>query len=229
MKIKSALITQASGSIGGLTASRNKGGMYFRSRSIPTNPSSERQQIVRGLMTTLSSAWNALTEAQRDGWNLYGSETPVIDRLGDAIQLSGQQHFIRSNVPRLQNDLDLAEDAPTTWNLGTFTPPNDRSIAGDTITVEIWPTDEWANETGSILIIQQGRPQNAGVSFFNGPWRNVGAIEGDATTPPTGDNTMSGAFTTTIGQKQWLRLRVAFADGRLSSPVITGPRILSGP
>ncbi|KKM06452.1 hypothetical protein LCGC14_1743870, partial [marine sediment metagenome] len=47
MLFKSGLITQGSGSIGGLTASHNRGGMYFRARTIPTNPATSFQTVVR--------------------------------------------------------------------------------------------------------------------------------------------------------------------------------------
>ena len=106
MLFKSALITQASGSIGGMTASRNKGGAYFRARALPTNPNTPEQQAVRGYLGTLANLWtNVLTPANRVLWDFYAFNVPVINAVGDSIQLTGQQMYIRANVPRLQAGL----------------------------------------------------------------------------------------------------------------------------
>ena len=71
MKFKSALVTQASGSVGGMTFSRNRYGMYTRAKGLPVNPNSEFQQAVRQIFSGLSSAWNGvLTSGQRSGWRI---------------------------------------------------------------------------------------------------------------------------------------------------------------
>ena len=43
MKFTSQVYTQASGSVGGLTYSHNRSGMYTRARSTPTDPASTLQ------------------------------------------------------------------------------------------------------------------------------------------------------------------------------------------
>jgi len=43
MKFKSPILSQASGSIAGITFSHNRGGMYVRARAVPTNPGSPQQ------------------------------------------------------------------------------------------------------------------------------------------------------------------------------------------
>ena len=60
MKILSALATAVSGSIGGITGSHNRGGMYLRSRVIPVNPQTVDQLAARNRLATQSSGWGAL-------------------------------------------------------------------------------------------------------------------------------------------------------------------------
>src|SRR4051812_21389133 len=58
----------SSGSQAGTTASRNRFGQYYRTRATPVNVNSTQQGVVRSRMAANSSAWRALTGAQRAGW-----------------------------------------------------------------------------------------------------------------------------------------------------------------
>src|SRR5690606_20282519 len=116
VKIKSALLTTGSGSVGGLTLSHNAGGLYLRARRTPVNPSSLQQQAVRNAMAILTSAWgNVLTESQRQGWTTYGQNTPRTGKLGDQIVLSGISWYVACNVPRLQAGMTRVDAPPTTF------------------------------------------------------------------------------------------------------------------
>lgn len=87
-----------SGSIGGSTASHNKGGAYFRTRAIPTNPSTAAQLARRASLATMSIAWRSLTNAQRDSWDNYARQNPTTDALGQSISLSGHQQYVGLNT-----------------------------------------------------------------------------------------------------------------------------------
>jgi len=230
MKIKSALVTQISGSIGGMTGSRNRGGNYLRARAIPTDPSSAAQQRMRAIFAFSSSGWAGLTAAQRAAWSLFGENVPVTDALGDSINLSGQQWYVASVSTRVNANISPVSDGPT-----VFTRPEVGEL--DTLTAE--PPDEiaftydatqlWATETGGALIVQVGRPQGAGVNFFRGPWRTAGTILGDDTTPPTSPAAIASPFALTDDQNVWVRVIATTADGRVSAPVILGPAIVTTP
>ena len=105
MLVKYSILAQASGSAGGYTFSRNRSGPYLRNRSIPTNPGSEAQVIVRGHFASLSSAWAGIADSQRTAWALYAANVSVTNRLGDQIFLTGQQMYIRCNAVRLRAGL----------------------------------------------------------------------------------------------------------------------------
>jgi len=225
MLIKSALITQGSGSLGGVTLSRNRGGMYLRARAIPTDPNSTQQALIRGYLATLVNRWtNVLTAANRDAWNLYADNVTVIGPLGDPINLSGQQHFIRSNVPRMQAGATVVDAGPTTYDLGSFGAVSIVSAtAPAVVSVAFDDTDAWVDEDDSWLLSYASRGLNPTINFFRGPYQLMGTLEGDSVTPPTTPVVQASPFTITAGQFQYYRFRVTRADGRLSNQLFVGP------
>jgi len=223
MLFKSGLVTQVSGSIGGMTGSHNKGGMYFRARSLPTNPQTALQVAIRNAMTSLVNEWSGvLTAAQRAAWDVYAANTPVVNKLGDSVNRSGQQWFIGNNVPRLQAGFASIDDAPTNFNRGDFTDPSMAvSEATQNASITFDNTDAWANEDDASMLVFISRPQNAGVNFFKGPYQFAGSIDGDGTTAPTSPASIACPFAVVAGQKVFAQVRVSRADGRLSSPFRT--------
>jgi hypothetical protein len=88
----------ARGSMGAVTASRNKGGAYFKTKVVPTNPPSPFSAAARASVGYLSEQWQTGVNAtQRDAWAAAALSHPVADVFGLAIQLSGQQLFMRVN------------------------------------------------------------------------------------------------------------------------------------
>jgi len=233
---KSQVLTQASGSVGGLTYSHNRGGMYMRARTVPTNPNTPAQQLVRQILADLTNTWQSvLSQAQRDAWNVYASMVTMFNRLGDEITLSGQQHYVRSNAPRaLANSTGVdgvwtrVDDAPTTFNLGSFTPVSIASSAPTAIGVTFTEADDWvaitSGETG--MLVFTSRPLNSGVSFFRGPYRFAGAVTGDGTLAPTSPFVVTSPFTLTGNQQVAARVVVSRADGRLSMTQFVGPLVV---
>lgn len=219
MKFKSSVYTQASGSIGGITYSRNRGGMYTRARALPVNPSTLRQQAVRSHMASLTNRWvDTLTPAQRISWDSYAENVLLPDRLGEPRNVGGLGMYIRSNLVRRQAGLPIVDDAPTIFDLGEYTPidtptASDAPLLGFAFT----SADEWANEDDAAMLVYGGRPVNPTVNYYKGPWRYAGKIEGDAITPPSSPGSATSAFTLTTGQKVFFRVQVSRADGRYSS------------
>ena len=221
MKFKSALITEASGSIGGMTASRNRGGQYFRARAVPVNPNSPQQQAIRGFVATLTSLWNGtLTPAQRDTWDQYALNVPLPDRLGEPRNVGGLAMYVRSNVPRLQAALPRVDTGPAIFNLGEFTNPAFSTFAAatDDFAVTFQADDDWANEDDAAMLLLGSRPTNPTINFFKGPYRFADLIAGDAITPPISPATIVNPFGFEVGQRVFVQMRVSRADGRLTLP-----------
>ena len=223
MKFKGTIIGEASGSLASIVFSHNRGGQYIRQRSIPTNPNSDLQQVIRGLVSQLTSAWQSvLTEAQRAAWDTYAELVPLLDPLGGARNVGGLGMYIRGNVARLQAadaDLTRVDDAPTEYNLGDYTFPGITSITATTkvMITTFSAADLWANEDGAAMLFFGSRGQNASRNFFKGPYRYCGLIKGDSGTPPTSPVNITLPFALAAGQKAFIRCVVTRADGRMSS------------
>lgn len=222
MLVKSALVTQMSGSIGGMTGSHNKGGMYLRARSIPTDPQTSRQTNVRDMMTMYSQMWSQVLSApQRAGWDTFAGNVPIINPLGDSILLSGQQHYLRANVGRSAASTQLAptvpltsiNTAPTIMELPMLAPPTVPVFdEGAAIQIGFDDTNGFVDEPTAAILIYMGRPRNPGREYFKGPYRLVGMIQGDAVTAPTSPATLTGINPETIwpGAVQGLRSKLKF-------------------
>lgn len=214
-------VVQMAGSIGGNTFARNRGGNYVRARTKPINPNTALQVAVRAALTFLTARWGqTLTAAQRTAWGLYAASVIMQNRLGESINLSGFNHYIRSNSILKVQGITLIDDGPTIFEI----PEADPTFAavgieaGQTISVVFDDTQAWANEDEAYLFVFQGQPQNAQRNFFDGPWRFMNSIAGDGTTAPTSPVVMPTVFAIAEGQRQTVYGRIARADGRLSQP-----------
>jgi hypothetical protein len=90
-------VAAISGTIGGTTFARNKGGAYARNWVSPVNPNTTKQQDRRGLFASLVSDWKALTKAQQAQWESASPNYPYVNRLGETSYYSGQALFMKLN------------------------------------------------------------------------------------------------------------------------------------
>lgn len=217
MLFKSQIVTAASGSIGGLTASRNKGGMYLKARAMPSDPGTTFQTTMRNFMSQLSTAWvETLDAAQRNAWEVYAFNVSVTNKLGDSSHISGINMYFRSNAARLQAGMTRVDDAPEIFDLGTFTPPVITATAPTGLSVAFTTSDGWASEAGGAMLIGCSRPQNPGKAFFKGPYRRVAPILGTDPGPTTSPQVKVSPFVLAAGQRQFYYIVVVRADGRAS-------------
>lgn len=217
----SALISDISGKVGGNIFARNRSGLCVRAFAKPVNPNSALQQAVRAAVANLSNEWSqTLTTAQQTAWNLYADSVTVKNKLGEDMNLSGYNMFVRSNAILDQNGLDLVLDGPTVYELPEQDPTFAISISEATglITVTFEDAAEWCDEDEAHMVVYMGSPQNPQRNFFAGPWKYAGKIDGDGSTPPTTGATLSAPFVPTEGQKIWAYARILRADGRMSEP-----------
>ena len=218
MKYKSALLTTGSGKLRGIVASHNRGGQYLRGLTIPVNPNTSQQQAVRNALSTLQVRFsNTLTLAQRNGWATYAINTPVTDALGDSITLTGQQMYVKCNVPRLQSGAAVVDAPPSTSGLISLTlPVATIAAAGTTASVAFTNTDSWAIAAGGYLLVYASRLISPTVNFFKGPYRFAGKVAGGVT-PPTTPAVITLPFTIgATGTKMGFRYVATGLDGRPS-------------
>ena len=215
-----ALVSNISGSIGGTTFARNRGGAYIRNRTVPLNPQSPRQTLVRQVFGQLSNVWSTiLTATQRTAWELYASNVPLTNALGEDRNVSGINMFSRGNALLLDTAGVRVDAGPTIFTQGpSFTPTITLDAALDQLTV----TDLGGYDpvtSGAIgLFISQGLPQQPGVSFYKSPFQKVsGTQEATLVSLPTA---VPLAFPIAAGQAAFIRTATVSIDGRVGVPVI---------
>jgi hypothetical protein len=212
-------IVDGRGSIGGTTFSRNRYGAIARARTKPVNPKTALQSAVRALMATISQAWFALVSiAQRADWAVYAANVPAKNKLGEVINLTGFNMFVKSNMAAQNAGLPQILDGPAVFTLPGEDPTF--AVVASEATQDLACTFDalaaWVDEDDAALIVQMGIPQNDSINFFDGPWRHAGAILGDGTTPPVTGDSVTAPFPIVAGQKIFTRARIILADGRLS-------------
>lgn len=219
MKFKSALVTSASGSIGGMTASRNRGGMYLRARVMGTNPDTSRQREVRDAVSTLAQQWNEiLTPAQRAAWNLYAQQVKLMGALGDEIQVSGINMFVRSNTARLAVGEAPILSGPTAFQLAPLVNIDGTGVttAGtNNLVVSFTTPGLWNAVNGAFLLVYASRPENPG-KVPRGPFRFAGFIEGNSGSPPS-SGTLTMPFPADADQNVRVAAKLLLPDGRVSN------------
>lgn len=212
-------VVQMSGSIAGDTFARNRYGNYVRARTKPVNPNTARQVEVRSAITELTARWGqTLTAAQRTAWNLYGSNVSMKNRLGEAIFLTGFNHYIRSNTMHIVSGMPPIDDGPVVFELPEKDPTISIGIseAAQLLNVTYDDALPYADEDGGRMFLFCGVPQNAQRNFFAGPYRYYGQVIGVNGAPPAPPHVAAPPFVCSETQHIWCKFRISRADGRLS-------------
>jgi len=225
-------IIQMSGSIAGNTFARNRYGNYVRARTKPVNPKSERQNLVRATLAYLTERWaETLTGDQRDAWGVYAAGVAMKNALGEAIKLSGFNHYIRSNANVVRRGETPYDDGPAVNTL----PDQDPSLE---ITTEVHEQRfnihfnsemAWASEEAGWMWIMQGMPQSPQRNFFAGPYRGMKDKNGETPGPLASPEQSTNLWVVTAGQKVWYKIRLQRADGRITEPWTVQSTVVAGP
>ena len=172
MKIRyGTLAGAASGSLGNMTASHNRGGPYLRMRTMPTKVVSAYTTEVRNIMAACSQAWGALTAEAQAAWGTWAQTHPITDSLGDNRVLFGAQAYTQLNARILKaGDAVIglppigAPPAPlTAWSCAP-------AEGAGTCVMTFTPTPLAATER---LWVTAALVDNAGVNYFANLMKNV--------------------------------------------------------
>lgn len=99
MKFKpSVAFEDFAGSAGSVTASKNRGGKYLKTRINPLNPKTTYQTAVRSSLSKFSKGFAKLTEAQRLVWNDAAKLITTVNSLGVHSVLSGFNYYLQLNL-----------------------------------------------------------------------------------------------------------------------------------
>ncbi len=222
MKFKSLLLAQASGSVGGTTYSRNKGGMYIRSRSLVVTPKTPQQVAAQNAIKTLTARWQGLSLAVRTGWKNYAVNVPILNALGESRVIPELSWYIKCNSIRLQalGATGIIDAAPTTFSLAVLTTPVPTFTHPTGMSLAYTNTDAWAITTGGYLFVQMSRPLSPTIVFPKANFRYMDKVAGNTGTPPTSPAVMVSPFVYVAGQQYMVRVQASNSDGRISAPLV---------
>lgn len=151
-----------SGSVAGVTSSRNRFGQYRRTRAVPVNPNTDAQVAARSRLSSLAQAWRGLSALTKAAWTAYAAANPRVDSLGQVIVLTGAQMYVSFNSQREAFGFAAADAVPvgvqptapviSDW---TFTVGSECAI---TFTPTPLPAD-------TALVVEVASPKSPGVTF----------------------------------------------------------------
>jgi hypothetical protein len=227
MLFRGLLITSLSGSIDGITASRNRGGAYLRERTLPVDPNTLNQQVLRTAMASALAAWSTMTEAQRAAWNAYAASRTLPNRLGEQRTISGQAYWTRYYTFRYQTDatilsVGIPTDAPSHQSPGDFAIPPTVTLGdeNDALIISWSGPTTWEATDADYFAVYVSTPRPATINWFRGPYLLVGARNGDNGTPITSPQEIElpPDRQPDAGEKIFVRIRMSRADYDLGHP-----------
>jgi phage-related tail protein len=179
-KIKfGAIVTDASGKLGGHVFSKNRAGSYLRTKASPTNPRSTFQMWVRALFAQITSAWSGLTQEQRNSFNSKVDDYQKTNVFGDLKSLSGKALFQKLNNNLLLTDQEMILTCPSPSpyaNIALMSAVGD--VSGNAFDVATLGT-----ATGEKVVISATPLLSQGTKFVKNDLRQIAVVSGgvDAT------------------------------------------------
>lgn len=216
-------VAEMSGSLGGTTASRNRGGQYFRRRAIPTRVTSTYAQNAKAILAAASQGWRALTAAQRAEWEAFSKQHPIVDALGKSFTKSGQQAYVAIRCRLAQASAALITAPPISAApapLLTFTQTYDIGAGAFAGTYTATPLG-----AGVKLWIRAAVVDSPGVAFIRNKLKFVGLSAAAQASPFDQQALIEARFgTLLVGQNVFIEMATFDTATGLMSP----PRMVNG-
>lgn len=228
----SSVVSEASGTIGGVVYARNQGGMYIRQWARPVNNRTEPQELVRARFGGFANQYRSLTDSQREGWEHYGRVVGRRNALGEQIRIGGLAAFVAGNTVLAAIGQGARRDPPNVM-VGAPTIASDLFIwdedQGEPIELGLFSPD-WPANSSDIGYVHvswsgpqsPGRMSPAGLAFSmvnpgnpvaGDNFANLDAASGASSLTPT-----NLPFVPTGPAAVFVRLRLVTVDARVSAP-----------
>ena len=214
------VVAAISGSMGGTVFSHNRGGAYFRNRSIPITSTTSFALNAKARLSAASQDWQGLTDAQRASWLQWALQNPVTDTLGFPRHLTGHQAFVGINTRLLllaQSTLTAPPIVAAPDGLLTLALQADIGLGDTDITFTATPTG-----AGIVLWIEAAVTNSQGINNVNSLLRFVGSSAAAQASPFDIQSIVETRLGTLIvGQKLFVRVSTFdVATGLLSLPLV---------
>lgn len=182
---------EMSGSIGGLTFARNRGGSYIRGGTSPIQPNTTAQIAQRNKFMNIAKMWSGvLIQSSREAWVEFARQHTYTNIFGEVKTLSGIAMFVKVNMDRATFNNTAFPLAPITLPPLSYLAPALDTVTIDSINratntvtfsmtpVEVPPPDD------SNLLIQLAVNIPVGVGYTKNLYTIAGAWDSVDTEPP---------------------------------------------
>ena len=229
MKFKPLIGAEMSGKMGGIVASHNTYGSFFRRLVTPVNPKTAGQEAQRSAFRAVSTAWQAVITANKELWAAFAAANPVLTKKGDTVALTPSAMFIKLNLLRERLGLARVVVPPSGTPFVTAVAP---TLFWDPLQPQkIWLQDNGADQSwgrvGGGAMLQICGPIGAGRTYAQ-TFKLAGTKLGDDTTPLYLSGTIP--WTANATDKVRARLSLTDQDGKIAvvemGPVVLGDLIL---
>ena len=223
------VISEMRGKVAASVYTKNKAGAAIRNRTTPINRRSVGQTQKRQQLSSLSSSWRGLTQAQRDGWNVAAPSFPQQDTLGQTVFLTGSQLYVRCNANLILIGSAQITSAPTPASFSVLAIGAYTAVSGTgVISVAFTPTPVPA---GFSLVFKASAPVSAGKSFMgNSGFRFIQIAAAAVASPAllsTAYALVFGAITGKSGQKIFIKINYVQTSSGLASIPVRAVAIIS--
>lgn len=166
------LVADIRGRVGDVVFTRTRGGLTIRKWLLPDETETDPRKRTRDAHSIIVHAWSGtLTEAQRTAWRTYAAQHPKHNRFGLPMRQSGYCCFVAHNeqwcptyYPDILPDAPIAEPLPRPYAALSCWSGNGY------VTIE-WPIASYdPPDAKTHFWAYLGKPANAGVSSYYGPW-----------------------------------------------------------
>ena len=213
MALIKPILGELKGSIGGNTFQGSRYGMVVRQRTIPVDPATPRQAVLRQHLADANVEWKEMPEIFRVAWANYAANSPWTNKFGDEVFLTGRLQFIRSAVFNLAagEAVFIANPAtpgfPANPNF-TLTCDTTNGLRIDNILISPGTLD--------LLGIYTSASFAETVNFFKGPFVQSTFVTTDAVVPLT----LIANTEVVVDQKYFVGVRYRSPFGNLANQLL---------
>ncbi len=158
------MVSDARGSIGGVTLSANKSGPFAKQKGLPSNPRTNKQTQQRSNLAAMPNEWALLTTLQKGTWDTFAGlpAQELFNSLGVGFFASGFNWFTKTGVRLLRMERSILATTPT--QARPAAPEIDVFFITSTGTSEIeYPEGEFEATPNYDLVLQIAKGRTTGV------------------------------------------------------------------
>jgi hypothetical protein len=222
MQLKSAIITQAAGKIGGLAASTNHGAITLGVPAMPAFRQTSVQADQRDLLASVSRLWHqTLTSTQRRAWEDWARRSTIQTDSLNPRPLTGREALVRANSLRSLIPLPAVTDPPALATLPTLHYSPAFSFGNNTAVNVLLDTDDpWQAADGNYLFSYVSPHQAQSDGTQPKRWHLRDVLPSSAAGGPYSAVSFLYGFRLPARQMCYLRATIIMADGRRNDSVI---------